>query len=82
MNLKYFSQRALSLLYQGVLYGDRLLEVYRTLKAYAEDRATEDFMQVTLDRYDPDLEPPPPFDEEKPHYLIFQPIFCCNQIYE
>lgn len=56
MNLDYFSQRALELMYSGALYGVRLIEVYCTLKGYEAGEISERVMQYALDRYDPELE--------------------------
>ncbi|MBD1913473.1 MULTISPECIES: hypothetical protein [unclassified Leptolyngbya] len=61
MNLEYFSQRALNLMYSGALYRERLIEVYCTLKGYEAGEISDRVMQYALDRYDPELEKLFPF---------------------
>ncbi|MBD1912712.1 MULTISPECIES: hypothetical protein [unclassified Leptolyngbya] len=53
MTLEYFSQRALNLLCMGVLHRERLLKVYRTLKAYEAGAVSAREMEATLDCYEP-----------------------------
>ncbi|MBD2153082.1 hypothetical protein [Leptolyngbya sp. FACHB-16] len=55
MNLEYFSQRALNLLYSGALYRGEIIEVYCTLKGYEAGEISDRVMQYVLDRYDPEL---------------------------
>lgn len=55
MNLNYFSQRALDLMYSGALYGTQLIEVYCTLKGYEAGEISDNVMQYVLNRYDPQL---------------------------
>lgn len=56
MNLEYFSQRALDLLYAGALYREQILDVYCMLKSYEAGEISDRVMQYALDRYDPELE--------------------------
>ncbi|MBD2158912.1 hypothetical protein [Leptolyngbya sp. FACHB-16] len=56
MNLEYFSQRALDLMYSGALYRGQIIEVYCTLKGYEAGEVSERVMQYVLDRFDPKLE--------------------------
>ncbi|MBD2153081.1 hypothetical protein [Leptolyngbya sp. FACHB-16] len=67
MTLARFSQQALNLLYVGVLYRERLLEVYCFIKSYEAGQITSKAVQDLLDQYGPDMKPPLPFsDEESP----------------
>ncbi|MBD1911096.1 hypothetical protein [Leptolyngbya sp. NM2-A1] len=48
-------------MYSGVLYRERLAEVYCALKSYEAGGISDKVMQYALDRYDPELEPLFPF---------------------
>jgi len=61
MNLEYYSQRALDLLYSGALYRERLIEVYCTLKGYEAGEISDQVMEYALDRCDPALKHRFPF---------------------
>lgn len=68
MTLEHFSQRALNLLYVGVLYRERLLEVYCFIKSYEAGQITHKAVQDLLNEYDPELEPTLPFNDEEPPF--------------